>query len=97
MSALADRHLGEAFVRLRLRLERLPPEYLPALIHEGLTQQMPDYAAAVRRLEGMLGRGLSETLDEAAFITAYAALGLPGEGKKVKGVSLTFTGDYHDD
>ena len=49
------------------------------------------------RLEGLLGRGLSETLDEAAFITAYAALGLPGEGKKVKGVSLTFTGDYHDD
>ena len=98
MSALADRHLGEAFVRLRLRLER-PPEYLrlPALIHEGLTQQMPDYAAAVWRLEGMLGRGLSEALDEAAFITAYAALGLPGEGKKVKGVSLTFTGDYHDD
>jgi hypothetical protein len=58
---------------------------------------MPDYAAAVWRLEGMLGRGLSEALDEAAFITAYAALGLPGEGKKVKGVSLTFTGDYHDD
>ena len=55
MSALADRHLGEAFVRLRLRLGQLPPEYLrlPALIHEGLTQQMPDYAAAVRRLEGM--------------------------------------------
>ena len=75
MSALADRHLGEAFVRLRLRLERLP-----ALIHEGLTQQMPDYAAAVWRLEGMLGRGLNEALDEAAFITAYAALGLPGEG-----------------
>ena len=74
MSALADRHLGEAFVRLRLRLERLP-----ALIHEGLTQQMPDYAAAVWRLEGMLGRGLNEALDEAAFITAYAALGLPGE------------------
>lgn len=48
MSALADRHLGEAFVRLRLRLGQLPPEYLrlPALIHEGLTQQMPDYAAA---------------------------------------------------
>lgn len=40
---------------------------------------MPDYAAAVRRLEGMLGRGLSEALDEAAFIAAYAALGLPGE------------------
>ena len=99
MSALADRHLGEAFVRLRLRLGQLPPEYLrlPALIHEGLTQQMPDYAAAVWRLEGMLGRGLSEALDEAAFITAYAALGLPGEGKKVKGVSLTFTADYHDD
>lgn len=39
MSALADRHLGEAFVRLRLRLRQLPPEYLrlPALIHEGLT------------------------------------------------------------
>lgn len=88
MSALADRHLGEAFVRLRLRLERLPLEYLrlPALIHEGLTQQMPDYAAAVWRLEGMLGRGLNEALDEAAFITAYAALGLPGEGKKVKDV-----------
>ena len=81
MSALADRHLGEAFVRLRLRLERLP-----ALIHEGLTQQMPDYAAAVWRLEGMLGRELNEALDEAAFITAYAALGLPGEGEKVKGV-----------
>lgn len=76
MSALADRHLGEAFVRLRLRLGQLPPEYLrlPALIHEGLTQQMPDYAAAVRRLEGMLGRDLSETLDEAAFITAYAVI-----------------------
>lgn len=84
MSALADRHLGEAFVRLRLRLGRLPPEYLrlPALIHEGLTQQMPDYAAAAWRLEGMLGRGLNEALDEAAFITAYAALGLPGEGEK---------------
>ena len=84
MSALADRHLGEAFVRLRLRLGQLPPEYLrlPALIHEGLTQQMPDYAAAVWRL----GRELSGALDEAAFITAYAALGLPGEGKKVKGV-----------
>lgn len=81
MSALADRHLGEAFVRLRLRLERLP-----ALIHEGLTQQMPDYAAAVWRLEGMLGRELNEALDEAAFITAYAALGLPEEGEKVKGV-----------
>ena len=47
---------------------------------------MPDYAAAVWRLEGMLGRGLSEALDAAAFITAYAALGLPGEGKKVKDV-----------
>ena len=84
MSALADRHLGEAFVRL----ERLPPEYLrlPALIHEGLTQQMPDYAAAVWRLEGMLGRGLSGALDEAACVAAYAALGLPGEGEKVKGV-----------
>ena len=84
MSALADRHLGEAFVRLRLRLGQLPPEYLrlPALIHEGLTQQMPDYAAAVWRLEGMLGRELSGALDEAAFITAYAALGLPGKGKK---------------
>lgn len=88
MSALADRHLGEAFVRLRLRLGQLPLEYLrlPALIHEGLTQQMPDYAAAVWRLEGMLGRGLNEALDEAAFITAYAALGLPEEGEKVKGV-----------
>lgn len=84
MSALADRHLGEAFVRLRLRLGQLPPEYLrlPALIHEGLTQQMPDYAAAVRRLEGMLGRDLSKTLDEAAFITAYAALGCRERGKK---------------
>ena len=40
---------------------------------------MPDYAAAVRRLEGLLGRELSGALDEAAFITAYAALGLPGE------------------
>ena len=47
---------------------------------------MPDYAAAVRRLEGMLGRDLSKTLDEAAFITAYAALGLPGKGEKAKGV-----------
>ena len=66
-----------------------PPPYhrpLPALIHEGLTQQMPDYAAAVWRLEGLLGRELSGALDEAAFITAYAALGLPGEGEKVKGV-----------
>ena len=113
MSALADRHLGEAFVRLRLRhgveaaaippaapqlgepcgrlrlrLERLPPEYLrlPALIHEGLTQQMPDYAAAVRRLEGMLGRELSGALDEAACVAAYAALGLPGKVEKAKGV-----------
>ena len=47
---------------------------------------MPDYAAAVWRLEGLLGRELSGALDEAAFITAYAALGLPGEGEKVKGV-----------
>ena len=88
MSALADRHLGEAFVRLRLRRGQLPPEYLrlPALIHEGLTQQMPDYAAAVWRLEGLLGRELSGALDEAAFITAYAALGLPGKVEKVKGV-----------
>ena len=88
MSALADRHLGEAFVRLRLRLGQLPPEYLrlPALIHEGLTQQIPDYAAAVWRLEGMLGRGLNEALDEAACVAAYAALGLPEEGEKVKGV-----------
>ena len=88
MSALAGRHLGEAFVRLRLRLGQLPPEYLrlPALIHEGLTQQMPDYAAAVWRLEGMLGRGLNEALDEAACVAAYAALGLPEEGEKVKGV-----------
>ena len=85
--------------RLRLRLGQLPPEYLrlPALIHEGLTQQMPDYAAAVWRLEGLLGRELSGALDEAAFITAYAALGLPEEGEKVKGARLTFTGDYHDD
>lgn len=84
MSALADRHLGEAFVRLRLRLGQLPPEYLrlPALIHEGLTQQMPDYAAAVWRLEGLLGRELSGALDEAACVAAYAALGLPGKWKK---------------
>ena len=47
---------------------------------------LPDYAAAVWRLEGMLGRGLNEALDEAAFITAYAALGLPGKVEKVKGV-----------
>ena len=47
---------------------------------------MPDYAAAVRRLEGLLGRELSGALDEAAFITAYAALGLPGKVEKVKGV-----------
>ena len=86
MSALADRHLGEAFVRLRLRLGQLPPEYLrlPALIHAGLTQQMPDYAAAVWRLEGMLGR--SGALDEAACVAAYAALGLPGKVEKAKGV-----------
>ena len=84
MSALADRHLGEAFVRLRLRLGQLPPEYLrlPALIHEGLTQQMPDYAAAVWRLEGLLGRELSGALDEAACVAAYAALGLPGKVEK---------------
>ena len=80
MSALADRHLGEAFVRLRLRLR------LPALIHEGLTQQMPDYAAAVWRLEGLLGRELSGALDEAACVAAYAALGLPGKVEKAKGV-----------
>ena len=105
MSALADRHLGEAFVRLRLRLGgqglgfgfglrlglrlgQLPPEYLrlPALIHEGLTQQMPDYAAAVWRLEGLLGRELSGALDEAACVAAYAALGLPGKVEKAKGV-----------
>lgn len=86
--ALADRHLGEAFVRLRLRLGQLPPEYLrlPALIHEGLTQQMPDYAAAVWRLEGLLGRELSGALDEAACVAAYAALGLPGKVEKAKGV-----------
>lgn len=79
--SIRDLQLRDAFAQLRQRLERLPPEYLrlPALIHEGLTQQMPDYAAAVRRLEGMLGRGLNAALDEAAFITAYAALGLPGE------------------
>ena len=59
---------------------------LPALIHEGLTQQMPDYAAAVRRLEGMLGRELSGALDEAACVAAYAALGLPGKVEKAKGV-----------
>ena len=81
MSALADRHLGEAFVRLRLRLERLP-----ALIHEGLTQQMPDYAAAVWRLEGLLGRELSGALDEAACVAAYAAPPLPGKVEKAKGV-----------
>lgn len=86
MSALADRHLEEAFVRLRLRLEQLPPEYLrlPALIHEGLTQQMPDYAAAVWRLEGLLGRELSGALDEAACVAAYAALGLPGKVEKAR-------------
>ena len=38
------------------------------------------------RLQGMLGRGLNEALDEAAFITAYAALGLPGKVEKAKGV-----------
>ena len=80
MSALADRHLGEAFVRLRLRLR------LPALIHEELTQQMPDYAAVVWRLEGLLGRELSGALDEAACVAAYAALGLPGKVEKAKGV-----------
>ena len=86
--SIRDLQLRDAFTQLRQRLERLPPEYLrlPALIHEGLTQQMPDYAAAVWRLEGLLGRELSGALDEAAFITAYAALGLPGEGEKVKGV-----------
>ena len=86
--SIRDLQLRDAFAQLRQRLERLPPEYLrlPALIHEGLTQQMRDYAAAVRRLEGILGRDLSEALDEAAFIAAYAALGLPGEGEKVKGV-----------
>ena len=86
--SIRDLQLRDAFTQLRQRLERLPPEYLrlPALIHEGLTQQMPDYAAAVWQLEGMLGCGLNEALDEAAFITAYAALGLPEEGEKVKGV-----------
>ncbi len=86
--SIRDLQLRDAFTQLRQRLERLPPEYLrlPALIHEGLTQQMPDYAAAVWRLEGMLGRGLNEALDEAAFITAYAALGLPGKVEKAKGV-----------
>ena len=59
---------------------------LPALIHEGLTQQMPDYAAAVWRLEGLLGRELSGALDEAACVAAYAALGLPGKVEKAKGV-----------
>lgn len=95
MSALADRHLGEAFVRLRLRLGQLPPEYLrlPALIHEGLTQQMPDYAAAVWRLEGLLGRELSGALDEAACVAAYAALGLPGKVEKAKGVPYNFSGE----
>ena len=86
--SIRDLQLRDAFTQLRQRLERLPPEYLrlPALIHEGLTQQMPDYAAAVWRLEGMLGRDLSEALDEAAFITACAALGLPGKVEKAKGV-----------
>ena len=56
------------------------------LIHEGLTQQMPDYAAAVWRLEGLLGRELSGALDEAACVAAYAALGLPGKVEKAKGV-----------
>lgn len=86
--SIRDLQLRDAFTQLRQRLERLPPEYLrlPALIHEELTQQMPDYAAAVWRLEGMLGRGLNEALDEAAFITAYAALGLPGKVEKAKGV-----------
>ena len=84
MSALADRHLGEAFVRLRLRLGQLPPEYLrlPALIHEGLTQQMPDYAAAVWRLEGMLGRGLNEALAGAA-----------GKSGKSQGCTIKFSGE----
>ena len=59
---------------------------LPALIHEGLTQQMPDYAAAVWRLEGLLGRELSGALNEAACVAAYAALGLPGKVGKAKGV-----------
>ena len=86
--SIRDLQLRDAFTQLRQRLERLPPEYLrlPALIHEGLTQQMPDYAAAVWQLEGMLGCGLNEALDEAAFITAYAALGLPGKVEKAKGV-----------
>lgn len=86
--SIRDLQLRDAFTQLRQRLGQLPPEYLrlPALIHEGLTQQMPDYAAAVWRLEGLLGRELSGALDEAAFITAYAALGLSGEGKKVKDV-----------
>ena len=86
--SIRDLQLRDAFTQLRQRLERLPPEYLrlPALIHEGLTQQMPDYAAAVWRLEGMLGRGLNEALDEAACVAAYAALGLPGKVEKAKGV-----------
>ena len=86
--SIRDLQLRDAFTQLRQRLERLPPEYLrlPALIHEGLTQQMPDYAAAVWRLEGLLGRELSGALDEAACVAAYAALGLPGKAEKAKGV-----------
>lgn len=86
--SIRDLQLRDAFTQLRQRLERLPPEYLrlPALIHEGLTQQMPDYAAAVWRLEGLLGRELSGALDEAACVAAYAALGLPGKVEKAKGV-----------
>ena len=47
---------------------------------------MPDYAAVVWRLEGLLGRELSGALDEAACVAAYAALGLPGKVEKAKGV-----------
>lgn len=86
--SIRDLQLRDAFAQLRQRLGQLPPEYLrlPALIHEGLTQQMPDYAAAVWRLEGLLGRELSGALDEAACVAAYAALGLPGKVEKAKGV-----------
>lgn len=86
--SIRDLQLRDAFAQLRQRLGQLPPEYLrlPALIHEGLTQQMPDYAVAVWRLEGLLGRELSGALDEAACVAAYAALGLPGKVEKAKGV-----------
>ena len=86
--SICDLQLRDAFAQLRQRLEGLPPEYLrlPALIHEGMTRQIPDYAAAAWRMEGLLGRELSGALDAAACVAAYAALGLPGEGEKVKSV-----------